>query len=72
MHSVVSQFDQFRTEQIRTEREFFNERSFFQQEAKPENLACYHLSLIIKFLFIPSNKESLAGFLCCSHRSHLP
>ena len=56
----MSSFDRFRTEQIRTEREFFNERSCFQQDAKPENLACHHLSLVI--LFIPSNKDLWLAF----------
>ena len=52
------------------EREFFNERNCFQHDAKPENLACHCLSLIISF--IQSNKGHLAGFLCCLNRSHPP
>ena len=61
----MSQFDRFRTEQIRTERQFFNERNGFQRDAKPENLACHRLSLVISF--IQSNKGHLAGSL-----SYLP
>ena len=56
----MSRFDRFRTEQIRTEREFLDETNCFQQDAKPENLACHSLSLVI--LFIQSTKVSLAGF----------
>ena len=58
----MSLFDRFRTEQIWTEREFFNERNCFQLDAKPENLACYRLSFVI--LFIHSNKGHLNGFIC--------
>ena len=69
-YTVVFRFDRFRTEQIRTEREFFNERNCFQHDTKPENLACHRLSLVISF--IQSNKGHLAGFLCCLHRSQVP
>ena len=34
------------TEQIRKEREFFNERSCFQHHARPENLACHPLCFV--------------------------
>ena len=54
----------FRTEQIRTERQFFNERNC------AENLACHRLSLVISF--IQSNKGHFVGFLCCLHRSQAP
>ena len=37
------------------EQEFFNERNCFQHDAKPENLACHSLSLVI--LFIQSNED---------------
>ena len=50
----MSRFDRFRTEQIRTERQFFNERNCFHRDTKPENLACHRLSLVISF--IQSNK----------------
>ena len=40
----MSRFDRFRTEQIRTERE-----KLFSH-AKPENLACYRLSLVVLFI----------------------
>ena len=43
-----------RTEQIRTERQFFNERNCFHRDTKPAKLACHRLSLVI--LFIQSNK----------------
>ena len=46
----MSRFDQFKTEQIRTEREFLIERNCFQHDAKPENLACHRLSLVISFI----------------------
>ena len=39
-YTVVSRFDRFRTEQIRTERQFFKEGNCFQRDTKPENLAC--------------------------------
>ena len=45
--------------------EFFNERNInncFQHDAKPENLACHRLSLVISF--IQSNKGHLNGFVC--------
>ena len=60
----MSRFDRFRTEQIRTEREFFNERNCFQHDAKTENLenlVCDRLSLVI--LFIQSNKEIWLAFV---------
>ena len=60
----MSRFDRIRTEQIRTEREFFNERNCFQHDAKTENLenlVCDRLSLII--LFIQSNKEIWLAFV---------
>ena len=60
-YTVVSLFDRFRTEQMRMEWEFFNERNCFQHDAKPENLACHRLSMIISF--IQSNKGHLAGFV---------
>ena len=69
-YTVVSRFDRFRTEQIRTERQFFNQKNCFQRDAKPENLACHRLSLDISF--VQSNKEHLAGFLSCIHRSQGP
>ena len=40
----MSRFDRFRTEQIRTERQFFNERNCFHRDTKPANLACHRLS----------------------------
>ena len=58
-----------RTEQIRTKRQFFNEKKCFQRDTKPENLACHRLSLDISF--IQSNKGHLAGFVSCIHGSHL-
>ena len=70
LYTVVSRFDRFRTEQIRTEREFFNEKNCFQHDTKPENLACHRLLLVISF--IKSNKGHFAGFLCCLHRSQAP
>ena len=47
------------TEQIRKEREFFNERSCFQHHGKPENLACHPLSLVISLFtsFAPGRTE---------------
>ena len=56
------------TEQIRKERELFNERSCFQHHAKPENLVYHPLSLVISH--ISSNKGHVAGFLCFLRRSH--
>ena len=50
----MSRFDRFRTEQIRTERQFFNERNCFHRDTKPEDLVCHRLSLVISF--IQSNK----------------
>ena len=44
----MSRFDRFRTEQIRTERQFFNERNCSQRDTKPENLTCHRLSLVIR------------------------
>ena len=60
----MSRLDRFRTEQVRTEREFFNERNCFQHDAKTENLEnlvgdC--LSLVI--LFIQSNKDNWLAFV---------
>ena len=52
------------------ERQFFNERSCFQRDTKPENLASHRLSLVISF--IQSDKGHLAGFLSCLHRSLAP
>ena len=52
-YTVVSRFDRFRTEQIRTEREFLNEIKCFQHDAKTENLVnlvCDRLSLVISFI----------------------
>ena len=63
----MSRFDRFRTEQIRKERQFFNEKNYFQHDTKSEHLACHRLSLVISF--IQSNKGHLAGFLSCLHRS---
>ena len=60
LYTVVSRFDRFITEQIRTEREFFKERNCFQQNAKLENLACHRLSLVI--LFIQSTKDLWLAF----------
>ena len=54
-YTVVYRFDRSRTEQIRTERQFFNERNCFHRDSKPENLTGYRLSLVISF--IQSNKE---------------
>ena len=59
-YTVVSRFDRFRTEQIWTEREFFNERDCFQHDTKPENLACHRLSLVNSF--IQSNKDIWLAF----------
>ena len=56
----MSRLDWFRTEQIQAEQEFFNERDLFQQDAKPENLACHRLSLVI--LFIQSNEDLWLAF----------
>ena len=56
----MSRFDRFRTEQLRTEREFFNEINCFHQFANPENLACHRLSLVI--LFMQSNKDLWLAF----------
>ena len=60
----MSRFDQFRTEQIRTERQFFNKRNCFQHDAKTENLdnlVCGRLSLVISF--IQSNKDIWLAFV---------
>ena len=38
----------------------FNERKCFKHDAKPENLACHRLPLVISF--IQSNIGHLAGF----------
>ena len=46
----MSRFDRFRTEQIRTERQFLNERNCFHRDTVPENLACHRLSLVILFI----------------------
>lgn len=51
----MSRFDWFRTEQIGTERQFFNEGNCFHRDTNPENLACHRLSLVISFM--QSNKE---------------
>ena len=70
----MSWFDQFRTEQVRKEWEFFKERNCFQHDAKSENLACHHFSLVISF--IQSNKGHLAGFsvvyFICTHLDGQP
>ena len=66
----MSQFDPFRTEQIRTEREFFKERNCLEHSAKPENRACHRLSLVISF--IQSNKGHLKGFVFVFRHSQAP
>ena len=54
MRRQYTVMSQFRTEQIRTERQLLNERNCFQSDTKPENLACHRWSLVISF--IQSNK----------------
>ena len=44
------------------EREVFNERNCFQQDAKPENLACHIASVTLVILFIQSNKDRWLAF----------
>ena len=70
----MSRFDQFRTEQIRTERQFFNKRNCFQHDAKTENLenlVCGRLSLVISFV-ISSQIRTFGWLLCSLHRLHSP
>ena len=68
-YTVVSRFDRF-GEQCKYSQntEFFNERNCFQQDPKPENLACHRLSLII--LFVQSNKDLWLAF-CAVYIVHM-
>ena len=46
----MPRFDRFRTEQIQTERQFFNERNCVHRDTKPTNLASHRLSRVVSFI----------------------